>query len=140
MKKTLISIIVAFALAFMVLANFTGCASFQSQPAQNIALQIVAQRIGYYVGKNNASVVPQAKLIAQGVLASQDADATKIALAMAIGTLARQFPTDPLLGSDIELIVNGLGIRVPSSKIDLAVVTPLINAFISGMDISAGSK
>jgi hypothetical protein len=129
MKKILISFIVVLMLA--------GCAGFQTQPAQNIALQIVAQRIGYYVGKNNPTLVPQAKLAAQGILASQTSDLAKAALQVGIDSLTKQF-NDPLLASDVQLIVSGLGLNLPNVKIDLTQLTPIINAFVSGLDI--GSK
>jgi hypothetical protein len=138
MKKTFIPVVVAFALAFTVLANFTGCAGVQ-QPASQIALQIVAQRVGYQVGKADPSIVPQAKLVAQGILASQTSDLAKVALNTAIASLTAQF-NDPLLTSDIQLIVTGLNLNIPTAKIDLTALTPLINAFLSGLDIGAGNR
>jgi hypothetical protein len=131
-----------FWLIIFAVFMFIGCAGIQSQPAEQIALQIVAQRIGYAVGHNNPAIVPQAKLIAQGITASGNADLTKVALQTAISALSKQFPNDPLLAADINLIVTGLGIGmyqpINAPKLDLSQVTPLINAFVSGLDI--GSK
>jgi hypothetical protein len=129
-----------FFVSILMFISVIGCAGITSQPAEQIALQIVAQRVGYAVGHNNPSIVPQAKLIAQGITASGNADLTKVALNTAISALSKQFPNDPLLASDIALIVSGLNLQLPATKIDLGQLSPLINAFVSGLDIGAGSK
>jgi len=115
---------------------FASCAAIQLQPAEEVAIQIVAQRVGYYVAKNNPTIVPQAKLIALGITASQDPDLMKIALNLAVKELAKQFPKDPLLASDLNLILGAIKINQPDIKLNLEQITPIINAFINGMDVA----
>ena len=134
MKRLFIGLIAVF-----MIIGLVACAGL-NQPAEQVVLQIVAQRIGYQVAKNNPAIVPQAKLIAQGVLANQNADLSKLALQAAIDALINQFPNDPLLASDIQLIVSGLNLKIPTAKFDLAALTPIINAFISGLDIGVAVK
>jgi hypothetical protein len=129
MKKKILS-------CFILLLILIGCSGIQTQTAQNIALQIVAQRIGYQVAQNNPSIVPQAELIAKGILAGNTADLQKIALQAAISALTAQFPDDPLLAADIQLIVVGLNLNLPSATFSTADLAPLINAFLNGMAVA----
>lgn len=131
MKKTIMGII------FVSILITVGCGNIQIQPAEKIALQIVAQRVGYYVAKNNPSIVPQAVLVAQGIIASKDGVAAKIAINLAITELLKQFPNDPLLESDLRLIASGVKLDIPELKIDVAQLEPIITAFVNGMKVGA---
>ena len=117
-----------------------GCAGVKLPPAQSVTLQIVAQRVGYYVAKKNPEIVPQAKLVALGITASQDPELMKVALNLAIKELLKQFPADPLLASDVNLILSSLQISQPNTKLNLEEVIPIINAFVNGMDVAVASK
>lgn len=129
MKKRVFAVLVGLML-------FVGCAGFQLPSADQAAVQIVAQRIGYYVAKNNPSIVPQAKLIALGVTSSQDPELMKVALNLAVKELTKQFPTDPLLAADLNIIISSVKLNQPGIKLNLEQVTPIINAFINGMDVA----
>jgi hypothetical protein len=126
-------------LSVIVLIGVLGCSTTPIKPAEQIALQIVAQRVGYVVAKENPSIAPQAKLIAQGILAANNSDLAKAALNTAIETLMTQIK-DPLLAIDVQAIISGLSLNIPSIKLDLTQVAPIVNAFISGIDIGASIK
>jgi len=114
-----------------------GCSNIQFQGSDSVALQVVAQRIGYYVAKNNPQIVAPAKLAAKGLLTSQDSNIIKSSLNSAATELAKQFPKDPLLESDLKLIIASLKIKEPDTKLDLDKVAPLVEAFINGLEIGA---
>ena len=122
----------------VLLMMVLGCAGTPLQTSENVALQVVAQRVGYYVGKGNPAIAPQAKLIAQGIAANTDGDLAKAALDTALVALSTQFP-DPLLAADIKLIVSSLNLKVPAAKIDVSAIQPLITAFLNGLAIGAGA-
>lgn len=124
-------------LVVIVLLFAIGCSGLQLHNSNDIALQIIAQRVGYYVGKNNPSVVPQAKLVAQGITASKDSAFAKSAINTALKELSKQFH-DPLLDADLKLIAAEFKLEAPNAKIDLSQLSPLITAFVAGMD--AGTK
>lgn len=130
MKKSLIGIIIAIIM-------LAGCANIQIQPAEKIALQIAAQRVGYYVAQEKPDVVPQAILIAQGIIADKESTALKIAFTLAVNELVKQFPYDPLLASDIKLIAQGIKIDVPETKLNVKELEPIIAAFINGVKIGS---
>ncbi len=125
------------AILLTILCLVLGCSGLQ-QSRNDIAMQIVVQRVGYYVGKNNPAIVPQAKLVAQGIAASKDSALAKAALNTAIGGLSKQFNNDPLLEADLKLIAAGFKLEAPTVKIDLSQLSPLITAFVAGME--AGIK
>jgi hypothetical protein len=53
MKAKLLTLILAIAL-------LTGCAvGFKNEKSQDIAIDVAASTIGYYVGKNNAEIIPE---------------------------------------------------------------------------------
>ncbi|MCK9570067.1 hypothetical protein M0R72_14080 [Candidatus Pacearchaeota archaeon] len=131
MKKLLIAIIITVIM-------LAGCANLQIQPAEKIALQIAAQRVGFYVAQNDPDIAPQAILIAQGIIAEKESTALKIAFTLAVAELVKQFPDDPLLKSDILLIAQGIKIDVPETKLDVKELEPIIAAFINGVKIGAG--
>lgn len=117
------------------------CNFVQVDQSQSIALQIVAKRVGYYVGKSNPEIVLVAKIAAQGIVGvDSDSSMIKSALNAGIEELAKQFPNDPLLESDLRLIVSALKINVPDSAVSVEQVRPLIAAFVEGLDISATSR
>lgn len=122
--------------AALILVVLTGCANIQIQPAEKIALQIAAQRIGYYVATNNPDIATQAILIAQGVLVEKESTALKLAFALATAELLKQFPNDPLLKSDIKLIVQGIKIDIPETQLNVKELEPIIAAFINGVKIA----
>jgi hypothetical protein len=131
MKKLLISL-----LAVVFLISCSGITT-STQTMENIALQLAAQRIGYQVAKSNPSIVPQAKLVAQGILAGQTVDLQKAALQDAMVALTAQF-RDPLLLADAQIVITGLGLATPTVgqipiPLTSAQLTPIINAFIVGM-------
>lgn len=130
MKKAIIAIIITIIM-------LAGCANIQIQPAEKIALQIAAQRVGYYVANNNPDIAPQAILIAQGIIADKESTALKVAFTLAVSELVKQFPDDPLLASDLKLIASTLQIDVPEAQIDIEQIKPLIAAFIEGLEIGA---
>ena len=130
MKRPIIGIIIA-----LIVFVMAGCSAIQVQPAENLALQIAAQRVGYYVAKNNPSIVSQATLVAQGVTATKESDAIKVAMNLAIAELVKQFPDDPLLESDLKLIASGIKLDIPAAKIDTSQLEPIIAAFINGMKV-----
>lgn len=118
-----------------------GCSAVQITEGESIALQIAAKRVGFYVGKENSEIVAIAKVMAQGVAdVNNDSDALKMALNIGIEELVKQFPEDPLLESDLKLIVSSLQINMPDSKLDIAEVKPLVSAFIEGLEIGAAYK
>jgi predicted small secreted protein len=122
----------------LVVALLAGCNFVRIDQGQGIALQIAAKRVGYYVGQNNPEIAPVAKVIAQGIIGEgSDQDMIKAALDLGITELAKQFPDDPLLESDLKLIASTLQIDLPDSKIDIEQVKPLITAFIEGLEIGA---
>lgn len=112
-----------------------GCSAITFNTQEQIALQIVAQRVGYSIAKSNPSIAMQAKLVAQGILASDNSDVAKAAIDMAVKELVKQFPGDPLLESDLKLIVSGLQIDIPNVKIDIGQYKVVVNAFINGLDV-----
>lgn len=122
--------------AALILVVLTGCANIQIQPAEKIALQIAAQRIGYYVATNNPDIATQAILIAQGVLVEKESTAFKLAFALATAELLKQFPNDPLLKSDIKLIAQGIKIDIPETQLNIKELEPIIAAFINGVTIA----
>jgi len=124
----------------LMLVLMSGCSGLQVSDANSLALQIAAQRAGFYVGKNNPEIVPHAKLVADGILAQEGNALVKTALNLAITELAKQFPDDPLLEGDLRLIVSALQIDSPEIPIDLAKLHPVIAAFINGMEIGATWK
>ena len=121
----------------LVVALLAGCNFVRIDQGQGIALQIAAKRVGYYVGQNNPEIAPVAKVIAQGVVGDNESDMIKAALDMGIAELAKQFPNDPLLESDLRLIASTLQIDVPEAKLDAEQIRPLIAAFIEGLEIGA---
>lgn len=130
MKKAIIGIIITIIM-------LAGCANIQIQPAEKIALQIAAQRVGYYVAQEKPDVVPQAILIAQGIIADKESTALKIAFTLAVNELVKQFPNDPLLASDIKLIAQGIKIDIPETKLNIKELEPIIAAFINGLTIGS---
>jgi hypothetical protein len=133
MKKLLIGIIITMIM-------LAGCANIQIQPAEKIALQIAAQRIGYYVATNNPDIATQAILIAQGVLVEKESTTLKLAFALATAELLKQFPNDPLLKSDIKLIAQGIKIDIPETQLNIKELEPIIAAFINGVKIAQGQN
>lgn len=130
-------VIVAMVVAMLI----ASCNFVQVDQSQSIALQIVAKRVGYYVGKSNPEIVPIVKIAAQGIVgADSESSVIKSALNTGIEELAKQFPNDPLLESDLKLIMSALKINVPDSTVSIEQVRPLITAFIEGLDISAISR
>lgn len=122
----------------LMLVLMSGCSGLQVSDANSLALQIAAQRAGFYVGQKNPEIAPVAKVIAQGIIGEgSDQDMIKAALDLGITELAKQFPDDPLLESDLKLIASTLQIDLPDSKIDIEQVKPLITAFIEGLEIGA---
>ena len=122
----------------LAVAVLAGCNFVRIDQGQGIALQIAAKRVGYYVGQKNPEIAPVAKVVAQGVIGEgSDQDMIKAALDLGITELAKQFPDDPLLESDLKLIASTLQIDLPDSKIDIDQVKPLITAFIEGLEIGA---
>lgn len=81
-----------------MLVLMSGCSGLQVSDANSLALQIAAQRAGFYVGQNNPEIVPHAKLVADGILAQEGNAPVKTALNLAITELAKQFPDDPAGG------------------------------------------
>lgn len=132
MKKAIIGLIIT------IIIMLAGCANIQIQPAEKIALQIAAQRVGYYVAKNNPDIAPQAILVAQGIIAEKESTALKIAFTLAVAELVKQFPNDPLLKSDILLIAQGIKIDIPETQLNVKELEPIIAAFINGVKIGAG--
>lgn len=130
MKKAIIGMIITIIM-------LAGCANIQIQPAEKIALQIAAQRVGYYVAQERPDVVPQAILIARGIIADKESTALKIAFTLAVSELVKQFPNDPLLASDIKLIAQGIKIDIPETKLNMKELEPIINAFINGLKIGS---
>lgn len=126
--------------AVLMLAALIGCANIQIQPAEKIALQIAAQRIGYYVATNNPDIATQAILIAQGVLVEKESTTLKLAFALATAELLKQFPNDPLLKSDIKLIAQGIKIDIPETQLNIKELEPIIAAFINGVKIAQGQN
>ena len=122
----------------LMLVLMSGCSGLQVSDANSLALQIAAQRAGFYVGQKNPEIAPVAKVIAQGIIGEgSDQDMIKAALDLGITELAKQFPDDPLLESDLKLIASTLQIDLPDSKIDIEQVKLLITAFIEGLEIGA---
>lgn len=126
-----------FVVLLLVAVLLAGCNFVRIDQGQGIALQIAAKRVGYYVGQNNPEIAPVAKVIAQGVVGDNESDMIKAALDMGIAELAKQFPNDPLLESDLRLIASTLQIDVPEAKLDAEQIRPLIAAFIEGLEIGA---
>lgn len=117
------------------------CSMVQINQGEAIALQIAAKRVGFYVGQKNPELAPIAKVMAQGVVdVDNNSDVIKAALNVGIEELAKQFPGDPLLESDLKLIVSTLQINVPDSKLDIGQVQPLVSAFVEGLEIGAAYK
>lgn len=132
MKSFYFAVVVVLAVALLA-----GCNFVRIDQGQGIALQIAAKRVGYYVGQKNPEIAPVAKVIAQGVVGDNESDMIKAALDMGIAELAKQFPNDPLLESDLRLIASTLQIDVPEAKLDAEQIRPLIAAFIEGLEIGA---
>lgn len=136
MRKKLLNNIVGLLYAIAIVVGLPLACSMPSvQTTENVALQIVAQRIGFNLAKNNPSIVPQVKLAAQGILSGNTADLQKMALQAGITALTFQFPGDPLLAADIQLIESGLNLSLPDVTLTTAQITPLVNAFIAGLDV-----
>ncbi len=122
----------------LVLASLAGCNFVKIDQGQAVALQIAAKRVGYYVGQKNPEIAPIAKVMAQGVVdVNNDSDMLKAALNLGIEELVKVVPNDPLLESDLKLIVSTLQINVPDSKLDIGQIKPLVAAFIEGLEIGA---
>jgi len=119
----------------LVVSLFAGCANLPLKDGEKVALQIIAQRVGYAVALKNPAIVPQATLVAQGIVAVKDGDVAKTALNLAITALANQFPNDPLLESDLRLLAAGLNLTLPTVPLDTSQIDPIMAAFINGMNV-----
>lgn len=116
----------------------TGCSLIQINNSEAVVVQIAAKRVGFYVGQKNPEIAPIAKVMAQGVVdVNNDSDMLKAALNLGIEELVKVVPNDPLLESDLKLIVSTLQINVPDSKLDIGQIKPLVAAFIEGLEIGA---
>ena len=131
MKKIILSIMATLLL-------LTGCSLIQINNSEAVVVQIAAKRVGFYVGQKNPEIAPIAKVMAQGVVdVNNDSDMLKAALNLGIEELVKVVPNDPLLESDLKLIVSTLQITVPDSKLDIGQIKPLVAAFIEGLEIGA---
>ncbi|MGB3999896.1 MAG: hypothetical protein WBM23_08375 [Desulfomonilia bacterium] len=131
MKKIILSIMATLLL-------LTGCSLIQINNSEAVVVQIAAKRVGFYVGQKNPEIAPIAKVMAQGVVdVNNDSDMLKAALNLGIEELVKVVPNDPLLESDLKLIVSTLQINVPDSKLDIGQIKPLVAAFIEGLEIGA---
>ena len=116
----------------------TGCSLIQINNSEAVVVQIAAKRVGFYVGQKNPEIAPIAKVMAQGVVdVNNDSDMLKAALNLGIEELVKVVPNDPLLESDLKLIVSTLQINVPDSKLDIGQIKPIVAAFIEGLEIGA---
>ena len=104
-----------------------GCASFQLQSNEQKAVQGLAKQAGFIFGKQHPEMIPQAKLVAIGINASQNEDIQKN-FDLAVKSLLKYFPS-PILKSQINLVLVGM-------KTTGADVAPIVLAFIEGMDSS----
>jgi hypothetical protein len=130
-KKIILSIMATLLL-------LTGCSLIQINNSEAVVVQIAAKRVGFYVGQKNPEIAPIAKVMAQGVVdVNNDSDMLKAALNLGIEELVKVVPNDPLLESDLKLIVSTLQINVPDSKLDIGQIKPLVAAFIEGLEIGA---
>lgn len=135
MKKITLSIMAT------LLLLMTGCANMQVTDTDMIIAQIAAKRIGFYVGQNNPEIAPLAKTVAQGIIGVEnDSDMIKAAFYLGTSELAKLFPNDPLLESDLNLIVSSLKLDLPETQIDVSQVKPLIIAFCDGLEIGASHR
>ena len=131
MKKIILSIMATLLL-------LTGCSLIQINNSEAVVVQIAAKRVGFYVGQKNPEIAPIAKVMAQGVVdVNNDSDMLKAALNLGIEELVKVVPNDPLLESDLKLIVSTLQNNVPDSKLDIGQIKPLVAAFIEGLEIGA---
>ena len=131
MKKIILSIMATLLL-------LTGCSLIQINNSEAVVVQIAAKRVGFYVGQKNPEIAPIAKVMAQGVVdVNNDSDMLKAALNLGIEELVKVVPNDPLLESDLKLIVSTLQINVPDSKLDIGQIKPIVAAFIEGLEIGA---
>lgn len=123
---------------FLLVFLFVGCGYFHLNDTQSVVLQVAAKRVGYYVGKNNPSHVPMAKVWAQGLIsADNDSAMIKAMLKVGIAELAKLAPNEPLMASDVALVADSLQLDVPGSQLDITQLQPVLRAFIEGMDVGA---
>jgi hypothetical protein len=118
---------VAVSLVFILMVMIVGCTLLRFLPAEQIALQSMARKAGFIFGKQHPEMIPQARLIALGIEASEDEDVKKN-FNLAVEALLKHFP-NTILKRQIDVVL----IEIAKTNADLI---PIVEAFIEGMEKS----
>ena len=118
---------VAVSLVFILMVTIAVCAVLRYPSAEQIACQSMARKAGFIFGKQHPEMIPQARLIALGIEASNDEDITKN-FDIAVEVLIRYYPNE-ILRRQIDLTL----IEIAKLGAD---IQPIVEAFISGMERS----